>query len=182
MYVTHLPSPFGEITLAWEAVDTDPIVRRVFLSCGVDSSRQRALVSYPAAQAHHHPTIDSLAEQLQSILGGEDHTIDLAVVGLDTCPAFQRRVLLAEYAIPRGSVATYGQLAAYLGVRGGARAVGNALAGNPFPLVIPCHRAIRSDGTLGGYQGGLAMKRALLAYEGHAISPTGRLLNPRFHY
>jgi len=53
-----------------------------------------------------------------------------------------------------------------LGKPNAARAVGAALAANPFPLIIPCHRVIRADGSLGGYQGGLKMKQALLRIEG----------------
>ena len=53
-----------------------------------------------------------------------------------------------------------------IGCAGGGRAVGRALAENPFPILIPCHRAVRSDGGIGGYQGGSAMKRSLLAMEG----------------
>jgi methylated-DNA-[protein]-cysteine S-methyltransferase len=79
-------------------------------------------------------------------------------------------------------VSTYGRIAAHLGIPGGARAVGNALATNPFPIVIPCHRAIRSDGTLGGYQGGLAMKRALLEQEGVTIDERDKVVSPRLCY
>ncbi len=89
---------------------------------------------------------------------------------------------MAEYGIPRGSVSTYGRMAAHLGIPGGARAVGNALATNPFPIVIPCHRAIRSDGTLGGYQGGLAMKRILLEQEGVVIDDRGRVRSTKLYY
>jgi methylated-DNA-[protein]-cysteine S-methyltransferase len=60
--------------------------------------------------------------------------------------------------------------------------VGNALANNPFPLIVPCHRAIRSDGHVGGYQGGPEMKRALLKNEGITIDQLGRVECPRFHY
>jgi methylated-DNA-[protein]-cysteine S-methyltransferase len=60
--------------------------------------------------------------------------------------------------------------------------VGNALATNPFPIVIPCHRAIRSDGSLGGYQGGLEMKRALLEQEGVDVNQRGRVLSPNLYY
>ncbi len=82
-------------------------------------------------------------------------------------------MLQAEYGIPRGWVSTYGRIARELGVVGGGRAVGNALASNPFPLLIPCHRAVRSTGALGGYQGGLEMKKALLEMEGVVFnSPT----------
>jgi methylated-DNA-[protein]-cysteine S-methyltransferase len=57
-----------------------------------------------------------------------------------------------------------------------------ALARNPFPLLIPCHRAIRSNGKLGGFQGGPGMKRALLELEGIEFSPTGKVLTDRIHY
>jgi methylated-DNA-[protein]-cysteine S-methyltransferase len=60
--------------------------------------------------------------------------------------------------------------------------VGGALGRNPFPIIIPCHRAVRSDGQLGGYRGGVAMKRALLEMEGVEISPTGKVLTDRFYY
>ncbi|MBC7317034.1 MAG: MGMT family protein, partial [Chloroflexi bacterium] len=90
----------------------------------------------------------------------------LDLVAWEGCSPFQKRVLLADYAIPRGQVSTYGLIAAHLGMPNAARAVGRALATNPFPILIPCHRAIRSDRTLGGYQAGLAMKRALLEMEG----------------
>jgi methylated-DNA-[protein]-cysteine S-methyltransferase len=182
MQITNLSSPFGDMTLAWEMADPAPVVHRVFLSRGIVSSSEETLATYPTAVTAHHPTIALLIEQLQGALAGETHTFELGLIALDTCNAFQRRVLLAEYAIPRGSISTYGRIAAHLGVRGGARAVGNALSHNPFPLIIPCHRAVRANATLGGYQGGSAMKRALLEYEGHTISAGGQILNPRFHY
>lgn len=85
---------------------------------------------------------------------------------LDCCSKFQQKVLRATSAIPRGKVSTYQCIAKQIGKPKAARAVGRALANNPFPLIIPCHRVIRSDGSLGGYQGGLKMKRALLKKEG----------------
>ncbi|EFK10557.1 6-O-methylguanine DNA methyltransferase, DNA binding domain protein [delta proteobacterium NaphS2] len=98
------------------------------------------------------------------------------------CGEFQQRVLRAEHGIPRGSVSTYKIIAIYLGNPGGARAVGNALANNPFPLIVPCHRAIRSDRHLGGYQGGFEMKQALLTKEGIAFDNVGRVTCNHFHY
>ena len=76
--------------------------------------------------------------------------------------------------IPKGKVSTYGRLAEKSGASKGARAVGNALATNPYPLIIPCHRVIRSDGSLGGFGGGLKMKKELLLMEGITFDAKGR--------
>lgn len=99
-------------------------------------------------------------------LRGEAVALPIDLLDATVCTPFQWRVLMAEKAIPRGEVRTYGQIAAQVGCPRGARAVGNALANNPFPIVIPCHRAVRSDGSLGGFQGGVEIKRALLEMEG----------------
>ncbi len=101
---------------------------------------------------------------------------------LGRCRPFQRRVLLAEHSIPRGSVSTYGRIARRIGRPGSARAVGRALSLNPFPIVIPCHRALRSDLSLGGYQGGLAMKRRLLEMEGVVFDKAGRAVGAHLHF
>jgi len=85
------------------------------------------------------------------------------------CSAFQQRVLRAVSAIPYGQVRTYQFIAKQIGNPKAARAVARALATNPFLLVIPCHRVIRSDGKLGGYRGGLKMKRRLLKSEGVSL-------------
>jgi methylated-DNA-[protein]-cysteine S-methyltransferase len=128
------------------------------------------------------PPITELGERIQSFLRGEAIVFDLGIVALEKCSEFQRRVLLAEYDIPRGWVSTYGRIARHLGIPGGARAVGRALATNPFPIIIPCHRAILSNGRLGGFQGGQNMKRALLKMEGVEVSHTGKVLTNRIYY
>jgi len=80
--------------------------------------------------------------------------------------AFQKRVWKAMLKIPSGETRSYGWLARQVGGKNKARAVGAACGANPIPIVIPCHRVIREDGTLGGYGGGLSMKRKLLKIEG----------------
>lgn len=82
-------------------------------------------------------------------------------------PPFQRKVLQATAAIPYGETRTYGQVAAAVGKPRAARAVGRALATNPMPIVIPCHRVVSADGRLRGYSGlgGLTTKARLLALE-----------------
>ena len=80
---------------------------------------------------------------------------------------FEQAVLAACRAIPRGEVRTYADLAAAVGRPGAARAVGNAMRRNPVPLLVPCHRVVRRDGTIGQYSmGGPEMKRRLLQLEG----------------
>jgi methylated-DNA-[protein]-cysteine S-methyltransferase len=79
---------------------------------------------------------------------------------------FGRRVLQATARIPYGSVSTYAGVAAQAGSPRGSRAAGNALGSNPMPIVVPCHRVLRSGGALGGYTGGVERKRTLLAVEG----------------
>ena len=78
---------------------------------------------------------------------------------------FQRRVYRAVCAIPSGQTRSYQWVARRLGTPDGARAVGQALARNPFAPRVPCHRVVRSDGSMGGYSGGLSKKRHLLEAE-----------------
>ena len=80
---------------------------------------------------------------------------------------FQRRVWEAVCAVPYGEVRTYAGVALEIGRPNAARAVGAAVAANPIPLIVPCHRIVRSDGGLGGFSaaGGVAMKRAMLELE-----------------
>lgn len=88
-------------------------------------------------------------------------------VDLPACTAMQRSVWLALRTVPAGETRSYGWLTRQLGLApGAARAVGAAVGANPIPLWLPCHRIVASDGTLHGFGGGLAMKRALLEHEG----------------
>ena len=142
---------FGPVAIVWENGKHGPAFLQVLLSKpGLRAQAIREKL-FPGSVASSCGLVDDLAARIEAFLGGADVSFSLEPLRLDRCPAFQRRALLAEYGIPRGRVSTYGRIAAHLGVPGGARAVGNALATNPFPIVIPCHRAIRSDGTLGGY-------------------------------
>jgi O-6-methylguanine DNA methyltransferase len=97
-----------------------------------------------------------------------------APVDLSRLPEFQRRVLEKTAEIPRGEVRPYGWVAREIGQPGATRAVGTALGHNPVPFLIPCHRVVRSDGSLGEYSGGgPAAKERVLAFEG---APVGELL------
>jgi AraC family transcriptional regulator of adaptative response/methylated-DNA-[protein]-cysteine methyltransferase len=78
---------------------------------------------------------------------------------------FQRRVWEALRRIPRGETRTYGEIARQIGAPAAVRAVGSACGANPVALVVPCHRAVRTDGGLGGYAWGLGVKKRLLEIE-----------------
>jgi methylated-DNA-[protein]-cysteine S-methyltransferase len=103
------------------------------------------------------------AVQLGEYFAGQrqEFDLDLAPVGTD----FQLRVWRALRAIPYGAVRNYGDIARAIGQPGAARAVGQAVGSNPLPIVIPCHRVIASDGSIGGFSGGLPIKHRLLAIE-----------------
>jgi len=137
---------------------------------------------YPNSQASSCAEIDDVPTAIKGVLEGEEIEFSLDVAELGLCTEFQQLVLRAEHRIPRGSISTYQLIAEYLGKKNGARAVGNALANNPFPLIVPCHRAVRSDRHLGGYQGGVEMKRALLEKEGIPFGDAGRIASAQFHY
>lgn len=112
--------------------------------------------------------LESVRSQLDQYFSGRRRTFDLE---LDRAllSAFSRLVLDQTAAIPYGSYATYGDVAGEIGSPRAARAVGNAVAANPIPLVIPCHRVLRSGGLLGKYGGGVDRKRYLLEMEGALI-------------
>jgi methylated-DNA-[protein]-cysteine S-methyltransferase len=166
----------------WSYLRQKPAVCRILLckrgTSPAKAARDRSPDSRPASCSE----INSLLDRIEAFLGGEDVRFSLEAVRMDLCSAFQQKVLRAEHAIPRGRVSTYRLIARRLGDANAARAVGTALATNPFPIVIPCHRAVRSDGALGGYQGGLKMKRALLQMEGIAFRDRDHVATRDFFY
>jgi methylated-DNA-[protein]-cysteine S-methyltransferase len=109
--------------------------------------------------------LDDVRRQLDDYFEGRRHEFDLPV-DWQLSHGFARRVLQHTYRIPFGAVSSYKQMAAAAGSPRGARAAGNALGSNPIPIVVPCHRVLHSGGGIGGYGGGLDMKRFLLRLEG----------------
>ena len=109
--------------------------------------------------------LDMVRRALDRYFAGRRFDFDVAV-DLGGLPPFHRRVLDATARIPAGRVATYTQIAARSGSPRASRAAGNALHNNPVAIIVPCHRVLRSDGSLGGYGGGLHVKAWLLEHEG----------------
>jgi methylated-DNA-[protein]-cysteine S-methyltransferase len=175
-------TPFGSVGVIWSSIHSSVRITRVLLSKPGFSAEERVNRLYPDSRNSSCMEIEAVATGIRAFLEGEDIVLPLDALDLDRCPAFQRAVLRAEHGIPWGSLSTYKLIAAHLGKPKGARAVGNALATNPFPLIVPCHRAIRSDRHLGGYQGGLEMKRALLEREGIPLDASGRAVIKQLHF
>jgi methylated-DNA-[protein]-cysteine S-methyltransferase len=113
--------------------------------------------------------LDKPRRELDEYFTGRRRSFDLSL-DLSLLSDFTRRVLSATAAIPYGEVATYKAVAGAAGSPRGFRAAGNALGSNPLPIVLPCHRVLHSGGGLGGYTGGLARKRTLLAIERPSMS------------
>lgn len=170
-----ISSPLGAVGMVLRPPAKRP-VRMICLPRQGVSPRDRILSAFPEARALSGKR-GKTGVLIEAFLAGEPVRFSIDELDFEGIGAFERRILLADFSIPRGRVMTYGDLAAKAGVPRGARAVGNVMAGNPFPLIIPCHRVIRSDGTLGGFGGGLAMKKALLAMEGVAFDGRGRVLD-----
>jgi methylated-DNA-[protein]-cysteine S-methyltransferase len=177
LYYLVKKSIFGDVTIVWQ--ETPEIkVKRIF----IPPHRGNVNNQYSRTKYSANHEIEKLADDIADFFEGKIVQFKLSVIDLDRCSEFQRRVLIAEYGIPRGWISTYGKIAAYLDHPHAARAVGKALATNPFPIVIPCHRALRTNGMLGGYQGGLLMKKRLLEMEGIQFIDAAKIKMDKVYY
>jgi methylated-DNA-[protein]-cysteine S-methyltransferase len=172
-FVEGFTTAFHPMTIVWWNAPAGPRIRQILL-CTNKAPEKTVQSFFPGVKSGSCPQVAELAGRIRAFLKGEDIVFDLRLAALEVCGEFQRRVLMAEYRIPRGRISTYGRIAKHIGAPGAARAVGTALATNPFPIVIPCHRALRADGGIGGYQGGAKMKQSLLEMEGIVFTDTGK--------
>ncbi len=160
LYWTRCPSPWGPLRL----LATEQGLCRLALPGEGELDRwvarhlgERVLVEGSALLAE-------AAAQLEDYLAGRRRNFDLPL-DLRGTP-FQRAVWWALAEIPYGQVRSYAQVAQTIGRPRATRAVGAAVGANPLPILLPCHRVVRADGSLGWYGGGVEMKRALLEREG----------------
>jgi O-6-methylguanine DNA methyltransferase len=134
------------------------------------SSRQQALDPLlqrcPTAEEGSSSILASMQQKLLRYFSGEDVRFEDVTLDVSGATRFQTRVWDIVRSIPRGLVASYGWVAVQAGSPRGDRAVGQVMASNPFPVVVPCHRVVGQDGRLTGFGGGLDMKRRLLELEG----------------
>ena len=155
-------TPIGELLLAatdeglvrvgWSGDDHDWILNELAAAIGP------RVIEAPAR-------LDPVRRQLEQYFAGERHGFDLAL-DWQLSHGFTRKVLTACAAIPFGETRSYAEMASAAGSPRAFRAAGSALGSNPIPVIVPCHRVLRSGGALGGYGGGLPAKRKLLEIEG----------------
>jgi len=177
-----VPSTYGPIAMIWSIKDGAPKLNRILIPKLGHSIEQQVSELYTEITKSSCKEIDRVAGSIQKLLNGEKAVVLEELMDLSQCSEFRKRILQTVHQIPLGEVSSYQLIAQQSGCENGARAAGTAMADNPFPLIIPCHRILKSDGHLGNYQGGLNMKRDLLKKEGVHFDRTDRLLNPSLYY
>jgi methylated-DNA-[protein]-cysteine S-methyltransferase len=155
-------SPFGTLLLA---ATRRGLVRVAFPEEDVDSVLERLSRRISPRIVETPAPLDPVRRELEEYFSGRRRTFELPLDWM-LVGGFGRRVLRATSEIPYGGVLSYAEVAAEAGSPRGSRAAGNALGSNPIPIVIPCHRVLRTGGAIGGYGGGPERKRWLLELEG----------------
>lgn len=159
-----IDSPLGPLLLA---ATPEGLVRVAFEREGHDKVLLRLADSISPRILRTPRRLDPVAKQLDEYFGGRRRSFDLPV-DLQLASGFRRQVLEHLRAIPYGDTESYAAAAAAAGNPRAVRAAASACSHNPVPLVVPCHRVVRSDGSYGQYLGGEAAKRALLEMEAAA--------------
>jgi methylated-DNA-[protein]-cysteine S-methyltransferase len=157
-------TPVGELLLA---ATTQGLVRIAYASEGWDAVLQSLAAKISPRILRAPRRLDAAATQLDDYFTGHRKSFQLPL-DLRLSTGFRRSVLEHLRGIGYGSTESYAAVAAATGHATAMRAVGSACATNPLPVVVPCDRVLRSDGSLGGYLGGLAAKRTLLDLEAAA--------------
>ncbi|MHA2424376.1 MAG: methylated-DNA--[protein]-cysteine S-methyltransferase [Candidatus Thorarchaeota archaeon] len=152
----------------------DDLTKRVFLPATKEAIL-KSLKHFAPDAVKATNGVEDVVEFLVQFSKGEDVTISMKRMDTTLCSPFQLSVLEAERGIPRGNAVSYSWVARKIGTNA-VRVVGTALATNPFPFVVPCHRSLRMDRTIGMYQGGPEMKRQLLEMEGVRFDDKGRVV------
>jgi len=161
-------SPLGRMAVAATARG----VVRVALPGDAKALDEVASRTVPAADPEAEAMAGRAERELAEYLAGRRRTFAVRV-SLGALSPFRLAVSRALRRVPYGRTVTYGELARRAGRPGAARAVGQAMARNPVPILVPCHRVVAAAG-LGGFGGGAALKRRLLALEGVAPPPEPR--------
>jgi methylated-DNA-[protein]-cysteine S-methyltransferase len=160
--VGHLDSPIGSLFVA----ATNAGVVRIGLATEPEDELLDELAEEISPRVLSAPRrVDRARRELDEYFAGARRDFDVPL-DWSLARAFRREVLEELVKVPYGETTTYAELAADAGRPRAVRAAGTALATNPIPIIVPCHRVLRSDGSVGGYRGGADVKRKLLALEG----------------
>lgn len=157
----RVDSPLGELLLA---ATPRGLVRVDYGVRGFDVELERLATLISPRVLELPERLDPARRELDEFFSGRRREFDLPLDWRLTS-GFRRRVLRATARIPFGDTSTYAGVARAAGSPAAHRAAGTALGSNPLPIVVPCHRVLRTGGAIGGYGGGLERKRALLALE-----------------
>ena len=136
-------------------------------------TRRRLLNQFTdARELRPPPAIETAIDAIAALLRREPSDLSDVVLDMGDVPPFNRRVYEFLRTIPRGETCVFAEIAAGLGASGATHAVGQAIARNPFTIVVPCHRALENSGVADGYSanGGVVSKRRLLSIEGALVS------------
>jgi methylated-DNA-[protein]-cysteine S-methyltransferase len=156
-----------ETSLGWVAIGIDRGAICATTLPGTKTSAQQTIVGWHATEAAPAAVARPLVDLVRRAVEGKPVQVN-GRVRITTGTPFQRAVWKALLTIPRGATVSYADVARRIGRPLAARAVGQAVGHNPVPLLIPCHRVLASGGGIGGFGGGVRMKRALLRNEGVA--------------
>jgi methylated-DNA-[protein]-cysteine S-methyltransferase len=182
LFYAIFASSFDTFTIIWKEIANKLLIQRIFLSDTKTKSEIKARNAFRSIKEGSSTKIDSIGKKIQEFLNGSEQNFDQSLLDFRVCHPIQKKVLEAEAKIPRGWVSTYKRIAIHIDHPKSARVVGNALANNHFPILIPCHRAVKSNGELGGYQGGNKMKRKLLENEGIKFASKGKVALDKVYY
>lgn len=155
-------SPFGRLMVA---VTPRGLIRLDYPDREFDQSLEELASQVSPRILESARATEQVRRELEEYFEGKRRRFSIRV-DLSTVHGFRRKVLEHTARIPYGSVSSYTEVAARAGSPRGMRAAGNALGSNPVPIVVPCHRVLRTGGALGGYTGGLDRKVTLLRLEG----------------
>lgn len=154
---------FGHVAILFQA---DPyLLKRIFLPHLRKGELDRQVTRTGPVKPESVPAVLSLSEGIRAYFAGNPIEAHWEMLDLNGMTPLQRSVLKKVGRVPYGKVRSYGQIAAQVGHPGAYRFVGSTLASNPFPILIPCHRIIRADGSPGLFQGGRALKKGMLDLE-----------------
>jgi len=140
-------------------------VKRILLPLNSKTTSEKLLTETLSSSPGHTPKILKLSSDIQAYFNGTPISLSMESIDLSELSDLEQLVLKKVTTVKYGQTQTYGQISEQIGRPRAYRFVGTTLAKNPFPLTIPCHRIVRSDGSPGGFAGGTTMKKRMLAME-----------------